>query len=36
MKSAQMTNIPRVGGHRSALLGKLTDFRRGSRTLSVL
>ncbi len=33
MKSAQMTKISTGGGQRSALLGKLTDFRRGSRTL---
>ncbi len=33
MKNAQLTNIPTGGGHGPALLGKLTDFRRGSRTL---
>ncbi len=33
MKFVQMTKIPMGGGQRPALLGKLTDFRGGSRTL---
>ncbi len=33
MKFVQMTKIPMGGGHELALLGSLTDFRRGSRAL---
>ncbi len=35
MKNAQLTKIPTGGGQRSALLGKLTDFRRGSLSITV-
>ncbi len=35
VKNIQLTNIPRGGGHGPALLGRLTDFRRGSRSLII-
>ena len=35
MKISQMVKIP-MGGYRTALLGNLTDFRRGSRALLVV